>query len=49
MLFVIRLSYKMELGSHLGGHDSNTVFLATKRDSCPSPCLRLVVKKQWNN
>lgn len=32
MLFIIRLPYKVEFGSYLGGHDSDTVSLATKRE-----------------
>lgn len=50
MLFIIRLPYKMERGSDLGGHDSDTVSLAIEgSNACPPLCLRLIVKMKWNN
>lgn len=38
-LFIIKPPYKMELGSDLGEHDSDTVFLATERERCLSSSM----------
>lgn len=34
MLFIVRQSYRLELGSDLGGQESDTVSLATEGERC---------------
>lgn len=36
VLFIVRRSYKMELGSDLEGHESDTVSLATEGGEMPA-------------